>query len=85
MTNLAELLKAPGASLECEDDFDAVNELMRGRGWGDGLPIVPPTAERVERMLEYCDRPWEEPIAKMAPRWIPPQAGPRRKGPPLRN
>ena len=35
MTNLTELLKAPGASLECEDDFDAVNELMRGRGWGD--------------------------------------------------
>jgi len=24
VTNLAELLKAPGASLEAEDDFDAV-------------------------------------------------------------
>jgi hypothetical protein len=69
VTNLAELLKAPGASLECVDDFDAVNELMRGRGWGDGLPVVPPTAERVERMLAYCDRPWEAPIAKMAPRY----------------
>ena len=44
MTNLAELLKAPGASLECEDDFEAVNELVRGRGWSDGLPVVPPTA-----------------------------------------
>ena len=69
MTNLAELLKAPGASLECEDDFEAVNELARGRGWSDGLPVVPPTAERVERMLEYCDRPWDEPIAKVAPRY----------------
>jgi hypothetical protein len=69
VTSLAGLLKAPGASLECEDDFDAVNDLVRGRGWGDGLPVVPPTAERVERMLEYCDRPWEEPIARMAPRY----------------
>jgi len=69
VTNLAELLKAPGASFECEDDFEAVNELVRGRGWSDGLPVVPPTAERVERMLDYCDRPWDEPVAKIAPRY----------------
>jgi len=68
-TGLPELLKAPGASLECEDDFDAVNELVRGRGWSDGLPVVPPTANRVERMLAYCDRPWNEPVAKIAPRY----------------
>jgi hypothetical protein len=69
MTGIADLLKAPGASLEAEDDFDAVNELMRVRGWSDGLPVIPPTAARVERMLAYCDRPWNEPIAKMAPRY----------------
>jgi hypothetical protein len=69
MTAIAELLKAPGASLEAEDDFDAVNELARARGWSDGLPVIPPTAARVERMLEYCDRPWNEPLAKMAPRY----------------
>jgi hypothetical protein len=69
MTNLAQLLKAPDASLECEDDLDAVNELARKRGWSDGLPVVPPTAGRVERMLAYCDRPWDEPVAKIAPRY----------------
>ncbi len=68
-TGLFELLKAPGASLEAEDDFDAVNALMRERGWSDGLPIIPPTAARVEKMLAYCDRPWNEPVAKMAPRY----------------
>ncbi len=26
-------------------------ELFESRGWGDGLPLVPPTEERVERML----------------------------------
>lgn len=69
MTDLADLLRAPGASIEAEDDFDAVNELVRARGWGDGLPVVPPTDVRVRRMLAYCDRPWNEPIAKVAPRY----------------
>ena len=69
MSDLAELLKTEGASLEAEDDFDQINALYRERGWSDGLPIVPPTAERVGRMLAYCDRPWHQPIAKMAPRY----------------
>ena len=69
MTNLRGLLSMPGAALEAEDDFDAINALYLERGWGDGLPIVPPTAERVEAMLAYCERPWDEPIAKVAPRY----------------
>ncbi|NRA08754.1 MAG: hypothetical protein HRU02_11400 [Myxococcales bacterium] len=30
---------------------EALLELFEARGWGDGLPLVPPTQERVERML----------------------------------
>src|SRR5215471_453446 len=69
MTNLAELLKVPGASIEAEDDFDAVNALVNQRGWGDGLPVVPPTASRVAAMLAFCDRAADEPVAKVAPRY----------------
>ncbi|MGE0558834.1 MAG: hypothetical protein AB7E73_15085 [Burkholderiales bacterium] len=69
MSALAQLLDAPGAAVEAEDDFDAINALMREKGWSDGLPIVPPTEARVTAMLQYCDRPWNEPIAKIAPRW----------------
>ncbi len=69
MSDLAELLKAQDASIDADDDFDAINRLYMERGWGDGLPIIPPTAGRVEKMLEYCDRPWDVPIAKMAPRY----------------
>src|SRR5262245_59283759 len=69
MADLAELLKVPGSSIEADDDFDAVNALVAERGWGDGLPIVPPTAARVAAMLAWCDRPWHDPIAKMAPRY----------------
>lgn len=69
MSDLADLLKAPGAAIEAEEDFDSINALYLERGWGDGLPIVPPTPARVEKMLAYCDRPWNEPIAKVAPRY----------------
>jgi len=69
MSDLAALLKSPGASIEAEEDFDAINALYLERGWGDGLPIVPPTAARVERMLAYCDRAPNETIAKVAPRY----------------
>jgi hypothetical protein len=69
MSDLTDILETPGAAIEADDDFDAVNALYLDRGWGDGLPIVPPTAKRVEAMLAYCDRPWNEPIAKIAPRY----------------
>jgi hypothetical protein len=69
MTDLAGLLTAPGASLEADDDFEQINRLCLERGWGDGLPVVPPTAQKVEAMLAYCDQPWDEPLAKIAPRY----------------
>jgi hypothetical protein len=69
MSDLADFLKSPDTSLEADDDFDAVNELILKKGWGDGLPVVPPTVERVRKMLTYCDRPVNEPIAKVAPRY----------------
>ena len=33
------------------DSLDAIEECYR-RGWTDGLPVVPPTADRVQAMLE---------------------------------
>jgi hypothetical protein len=57
VSSLTQLLQADGASLDAEDDFEAINRLYLERGWGDGLPIVPPTVKRVEQMLAYCGRP----------------------------
>jgi hypothetical protein len=37
------------------DAYDEINELFYKRGWTDGLPIVPPTRERVKEMLEGTD------------------------------
>lgn len=69
MSALVQLLQAPGASIEADGDLDAVNTLVMEKGWGDGLPVVPPTEARVAAMLEYCDRPWDQPVAKIPPRW----------------
>lgn len=52
---------------EAPDDLDAINRTYRDRKWSDGLPIVPPTAERVEKMLRHTARPRDEVVAKLAP------------------
>src|SRR5690606_15332015 len=69
MSGLDKLLIEPGAGFEAADDSEAAFEYCLDRGWSDGLPVVLPTAERVERMLAYCARPYDEPIAMLAPRY----------------
>src|SRR5262245_2739776 len=53
--------------IEAPDDLEAINRLYRDRKWSDGLPIVPPTLERVERMLEHTKRGRHEVVAQVAP------------------
>lgn len=46
-----------------EDPFEAMFE----RGWSDGLPLVPPTEERVEAMLGGTSRDPDEVVCVMPP------------------
>ena len=55
------------ALVECVDDLDSINKLYRERRWSDGLPIVPPTVDRVEPMLRHARRAREEVVARIAP------------------
>jgi hypothetical protein len=66
---LTSFVSSPSASFVAEGDFIAINDLYRQRGWTDGLPIIPPNLQRVEEMLAFCDRPWNDPIGLLAPRW----------------
>jgi hypothetical protein len=66
---LTAMLKAPGALIECDDDPEAVHDLLCSKGLSDGLPVIPPTPERVERMLAYCDRDFDKPVARIPPRF----------------
>ncbi len=45
-------------------------EVAYDRGWSDGFPVVPPTDERIFRMLEGTSRPWHEVIGKMPPNLV---------------
>ena len=38
-------------TLSAPDDLDELQELAMARGWSDGLPVLPPTARRVERLI----------------------------------
>jgi hypothetical protein len=57
----SRLIKAP-------ESLEAVNRLFYSRGWTDGFPIIPPTIERVEKMIAYVGRDPESLIGLVAPR-----------------
>ena len=47
--------------------FEEVNDYFCDKEWSDGLPIVPPTRERVERFLKFTDREAEDVLGVMMP------------------
>ena len=47
--------------------FEEVNNFFYDRLWTDGLPIVPPTIEKVEEFLKYTDRSPDEVLGVLRP------------------
>ena len=56
--------------IELGDGEDEI-EAMFDRGWSDGLPLVPPTQERVLRMLDGTARDPQEVIGACPPDLVP--------------
>jgi hypothetical protein len=56
---------APGI-VRAPDDLDDLQAFVLSRGWGDGLPVLPPTPERVQRLL--TGRRGDEVVAVLPPR-----------------
>jgi hypothetical protein len=54
--------------LEGASEWDAAQAYFEERGWTDGLPIVPPTRERVEAMYRFTDRSPRDVVATLPPR-----------------
>lgn len=67
MNKSASATNESAAVVEAIDDLDEINKLYRDRRWSDGLPVVPPTAGRVERMLQHTRRARTEIVARLAP------------------
>ncbi len=47
--------------------IDEVNEFYNDMMWSDGMPIIPPTIERVEEFMNYTDYRWNRTIAVLSP------------------
>jgi len=50
-----------------EGTLDEVHEFFSKNLWTDGLPIIPPTIERVEKFLKFTERHTHEIIGKLLP------------------
>ncbi|MEO6092215.1 MAG: hypothetical protein ABIT04_00325 [Novosphingobium sp.] len=50
---------------DADDDIEAFTSFSLEQGWGDGLPLVPPTESRVRVFLAENDRYPDEVIARM--------------------
>ena len=54
--------------VEAPDDLSELNEWVVEQRWSDGLPIVPPTRERVDEMLQGTSWPADTVIGLVPPR-----------------
>ena len=64
----AELPSEPGLrDTVFKGTFEEVNEFFYAKEWSDGLPIVPPTMEKVEEFLKFARRAPDEVIGVLLP------------------
>src|SRR5947207_10585807 len=51
-----------------DDEPETLARALAAHGWGDGLPVVAPTPERVDGMLAAAAGDPDEPLAVLQPR-----------------
>ncbi len=54
-------------TLDIPDDASDAYEAVYSQGWTDGLPVIPPTAERVWEMVEHAGLPPDHVVGEVAP------------------
>jgi hypothetical protein len=55
-------------TVRVDDSQEALDDYFDEQGWSDGLPVVAPTRQRVERMLSWTDRAPDLVLGAMPPR-----------------
>ena len=69
-TTKAKTKKGYNATLTLDDNsFEGINRYFIDQRWGDGLPVVPPSTDRVAAMLRYSDLAPNRVLGKMGPSW----------------
>ena len=67
----ASLISSQPAEVGTLEDSESAQELFLERQWTDGLPIVPPTGDRVREMMGTVSRGPQDAVASLAPQWRP--------------
>ena len=63
-----QMVQEPGVrEIVFRGTFEEVNAYFYEREWSDGLPIVPPTIEKIEEFLSFTDRAPEESLGILLP------------------
>jgi hypothetical protein len=66
--DVQELVDEPGAKdIVFSGTFEEVNDYFWEKEWSDGLPIVPPTLEKINEFLSYTDRDPDEVLGIVLP------------------
>ena len=66
----AKARPAEAERFEGEDQLDALNEMNQAyldRDWGDGFPLLPPTAQAVEDLLKGTNLPRDQVLCEVPP------------------
>ena len=63
----SELVEPEPGEVVFEGTADEINRFYYENGWSDGLPIVPPTAARVDEFLRHTDRAADEQLGVLLP------------------
>ena len=63
----SELVEPEPGEVVFEGTADEINRFYYENGWSDGLPIVPPTAARVDEFLRHTDRAADEELGVLLP------------------
>ncbi|MEM7252068.1 MAG: hypothetical protein AAF493_11630 [Pseudomonadota bacterium] len=67
LTSAGEFPRQRVEVVRADDGWEATNELYYRRGWTDGLPVVPPTIERVGAFVRKTGRGRDEVVAALEP------------------
>jgi len=65
---MAGIFRLGSERIQVEDSLDKIYSQFCERGWTDGLPIIPPTEDRVRSMLSGCKRDPQETVAVLPPK-----------------
>jgi len=57
----------PDDQIVVRGDLDAIQEAFISRNWSDGLPVIPPTPDRVERFLDHAGRAPDDVLGVLMP------------------